>query len=131
MALWYVDTSALAKLILDEAGSGGMRDWAAERHGGLFTSILARVELERTVRLRAPAAVASVRALLDPLFILRFERSVIDHAALIEPPELRSLDAFHLATALSMGDDLQGVITYDHRLADAARANGVTVVAPI
>jgi predicted nucleic acid-binding protein len=130
VALWYLDTSALAKLVLEESGSAAMRDWAAERIGGVFTSMLARVELERAVALRAPDAVASARALLDSLFVLRFDRAIIDHAARIDPPALRSLDALHLASALSLDEDLHGMVTYDRHLADAARANGVQVAAP-
>ncbi|MBK5250721.1 MAG: VapC toxin family PIN domain ribonuclease, partial [Actinomycetales bacterium] len=43
---------------------------------------------------------------------------------------LRSLDAVHLAAALSLGDDLEGIVTYDDRLAEAAQANGVPVASP-
>ncbi len=39
-------------------------------------------------------------------------------------------DAIHLAAALDLGDDLEGLITYDDRLAAAAVSNGVAVVAP-
>jgi predicted nucleic acid-binding protein len=51
-------------------------------------------------------------------------------AATLEPLELRTLDAIHLRCALALGDDLAGVLTYDHRMADAARARGVAVLAP-
>ena len=43
---------------------------------------------------------------------------------------VKALDALHLAAALDLGDDLDGVITYDERLADAVRSHGVLVVAP-
>lgn len=43
---------------------------------------------------------------------------------------MRSLDAIHLASALSLGDSLALFVTYDDRLADAARANGISVAAP-
>ncbi|MFT7607756.1 MAG: putative nucleic acid-binding protein [Candidatus Aldehydirespiratoraceae bacterium] len=48
----------------------------------------------------------------------------------LDPSVLRSLDALHLATALDLGDDPEGLVTYDDRLADAAEANGVAVVSP-
>ena len=51
-------------------------------------------------------------------------------AATMEPVELRTLDAIHLACALTLADDLAGVLTYDHRMADAAQARGVAVIAP-
>jgi predicted nucleic acid-binding protein len=43
---------------------------------------------------------------------------------------MRTLDALHLAIALSLGDDLDGLVTYDSRMADAARRHGVTVIGP-
>mgnify|MGYP002084621353 FL=1 len=48
----------------------------------------------------------------------------------LDPAVLRSLDALHLASALGLGDDLEGVVTYDVRMAEAAKALGLTVVAP-
>lgn len=56
--------------------------------------------------------------------------SLLERAALLEPPELRSLDAIHLATALSLGDELDGLVTYDERLARAARERGIPTLAP-
>jgi predicted nucleic acid-binding protein len=46
----------------------------------------------------------------------------------VDPPLLRTLDAIHLASALEVGAD--EMIVYDRRLADAARANGLTVTSP-
>jgi len=43
---------------------------------------------------------------------------------------LRNLDAIHLAVALDLGDDLDGIVTYDDRLAAAAEGLGVAVIAP-
>lgn len=53
-----------------------------------------------------------------------------DEAARLGSPQVRALDAIHLATALAIGDDDLEFITYDDRLADAARAEGLTVVQP-
>ena len=43
---------------------------------------------------------------------------------------LSTLDALHLASALLLGDALTAFVAYDHRLADAAQAAGLAVVAP-
>ena len=51
-------------------------------------------------------------------------------AYLSNPGILRTLDALHLAAALLAGDDLEAVVTYDRRLADAAALHGVPVLAP-
>jgi len=43
---------------------------------------------------------------------------------------VRSLDAIHVATAASLGDDLAGLLTYDLRMQQAVSALGLAVVAP-
>ena len=50
--------------------------------------------------------------------------------AAFEPPELRTLDAIHLATALAVREDLAGLVTYDRRLATAAERVDVEVFSP-
>lgn len=55
---------------------------------------------------------------------------VCERAGLLEPTHLRSLDAIHLDTTLQLGDDLDGFVTYDQRLAAAAADNAVTTIAP-
>ena len=42
-----------------------------------------------------------------------------------------SLDALHLAAAVEIGYDIEGIVTYDERLAEAARANGIEAIAPL
>jgi predicted nucleic acid-binding protein len=54
----------------------------------------------------------------------------LDAAGFLDWPRLRSLDAIHLATALALGDDLDAIMTYDQRMADAARGFGLRVEAP-
>jgi len=54
----------------------------------------------------------------------------LDDATSLEPPRLRSLDAIHLATALSVRDDVGAFLTYDERLAEAAERHGLPVAAP-
>lgn len=67
---------------------------------------------------------------LATVALLPLSDSIVRTAAALEPPELRSLDAIHLATALSVAEQLGGVFTYDVRLAEAATAAGLTVLAP-
>jgi predicted nucleic acid-binding protein len=56
--------------------------------------------------------------------------AVFEAAGRLDPVGVRSLDTLHLAAALDLGDDLEGLITYDDRLAAAATSKGVTVVTP-
>ena len=55
---------------------------------------------------------------------------MFEHAGLLDPPTLRTLDAVHLAAALVLGDELDAIVTYDDRLAQAALANGIAVISP-
>jgi hypothetical protein len=70
------------------------------------------------------------RAVLDSLILIALTTAVCERAAILEPDLLRSLDALHLAAALELGDELEGIVTYDRDLAEGAKALGVVVVAP-
>ncbi|MGH9260422.1 MAG: PIN domain-containing protein, partial [Acidimicrobiales bacterium] len=69
-------------------------------------------------------------AVLERLEIVRINDRILNAAGALQPAELRSVDAIHLATAQQLGDDLARVCTYDGRMADAATALGWRVVAP-
>lgn len=68
--------------------------------------------------------------LLDDLVILGLEPAIATAAATIGPATLRTLDAIHLASAATLGADLEAFVTYDRRLAEAARALGMPVASP-
>lgn len=127
--IWYVDTSALVKLIRKEPETASLRRWLRGKRW--IGSDLLRTEVRRVV-LRAGGARASRRAeaLLREIDLISVTPDLFDAAGNLEPASLRSLDAIHLAAALSLGDDLAGVVAYDKALAEAARAVGVAVVAP-
>jgi predicted nucleic acid-binding protein len=128
--VYYVDTSAVAKLLLRERGSAAMREWADSHHRELCSSDILRVELQRAVRLHTPQLMAQARSLLQAILLSAVSTELCERAARIEPPPLRTLDAIHLAAALELGDDLQGLVTYDERLAEAAQANGIATISP-
>jgi predicted nucleic acid-binding protein len=71
-----------------------------------------------------------VRALLDSVSFIAADVTLSDDAGILRPPELRSLDAVHLATARTLGTNLGALVTYDQRLADAAAWYGIRVVSP-
>lgn len=70
------------------------------------------------------------RAVLDSLILLTLSTAVYERAAMLEPDLLRSLDSLHLAAALEFGDELEGVVTYDQRLAEGAGVLGISVITP-
>jgi len=129
--VFYLDTSAAVKLVVVEKGSKALRSWLASRDGEIASSDLMRTELLRATRRAAPEQMVQARAVLDSLILMTLSTAVCERAAMLEPDLLRSLDSLHLATALEIGDELEGLVTYDRRLAEGAQALGISVVAPM
>jgi predicted nucleic acid-binding protein len=125
----YVDSSAIVKLAVSEPESTALRR-ALSRHQTLVTSALARTEVARALLPLGAEAVGRGNEVLRRLQLLRVNDRVLIEAGRMEPPELRSLDAIHLATAKQLGAGLKRVVTYDARMAHAARALGWLVSSP-
>jgi len=127
---FYLDTSAAAKLVVAEPASGAMASWAATHETQVIASDLLRTELLRGTRRAAPDRMQRARSVLDALTLFNLTSATFERAATLDPEELRSLDALHLAAALELGDELDGIVTYDSRMAAAASLYGVAVIAP-
>ena len=126
----YFDTSSLVKLVVAEAETSALHEWLVHGERVPVTSDLARTELVRAVRRAAPDRAVAAHELLESMTILTFAPDTFEAAARLEPPTLRTLDALHLAVALELGDDLDAMVVYDERLAEAARAYGVRTISP-
>ena len=127
--LAYLDTSALTKLVAEEAESTALRRYL--RRGRLRTSaILVQTEALRAAARLSPEHLAVARQVLRGLALIQADRQLYAVAGMLAPPELRSLDAIHVAAALAVGPDLTDVITYDAGMAAAARAHGLPVAGP-
>lgn len=128
---YYLDTSALVKLVVLEPETIALQAWLAERPRDPVACDLARTELLRAVRRAAPDRLLRAREVLDAVTLTDVTTEVFEAAGRLDPTALRTLDAIHLAAALDLGDDLEGVVTYDDRLAQAAQATGVAVTSPV
>jgi predicted nucleic acid-binding protein len=127
--LVYLDTSAFMKLVEEEAESAALRRHL--RGGRLRTSaILLQTEALRAAARLSAAHLATARALLRGLALIQLDRQLYAVAGTLAPPELRSLDALHIAAALTVSQDLADFVTYDARMIAAARALGLPVVSP-
>jgi uncharacterized protein len=124
----YADASALVKLILLEAESGAVHRWFTEAPR-IATS---RVGVVETIRAssRRIHDVAHRDRVLEEVEIIDLGPAIATAAAALHSPLLRTLDAIHLATAMALMPDLDAFVTYDDRLAEAARAIGLPVVRP-
>jgi predicted nucleic acid-binding protein len=126
----YVDTSALVKLVVVEPESRALEHHLAHR-AGLLCSAVAATELSRACRRAlSKKQLAQLDEVLGAVVLMDVTPAVLAKAAELAPRELRTLDAIHLATALSAGEPALDFVTYDTRLAKAAKAHGFSVHAP-
>ena len=126
----YIDTSAFVKIVADEQFSTQLRDWIGGAGASYVSSDLLRIEALRSSRRRGPDVVKAARHALTGVDLIGLTSDICEVAADLDPAVLRSLDAAHVATALSVGDDLEGVVTYDQRLSEACANLGLNVVSP-
>jgi predicted nucleic acid-binding protein len=127
--LAYFDSSAIVKLVHLEPESQALIDYLASDEIEVSTSVVAEIEVIRALR-RLRDTTPEIEQALKGFYLLGLDEEVRQDACSIGATTLRSLDAVHLATALAIDDDELEFITYDDRLADAARSEGLTVVQP-
>jgi predicted nucleic acid-binding protein len=129
--LIYLDSSAILKLVVQEPETSALLTFLAA-HPERASSGLARVEVLRALR-RARVSASQRRRAFDVLAriaLLHVDDDILESAAELESADLRSLDAIHIVTALSIREELTGVVTYDERFSSAARRAGLSVFAP-
>jgi hypothetical protein len=129
--LYYVDTSALVKLVVEEIETPALQRFIANHDSADFvTSALTRAELLRAAHRRNAATLHKAREVLDAIAEITLTQSLLESAGILEPPALRTLDAIHLATALELGTSLAAFVGYDARLLAAAEHAGLSVARP-
>ena len=126
----YLDSSALIKLVFEEAESSALqrflRNWPRRA-----CSVVGQVEMRRIARRVGDVLVDHhARDVVSRLELIGVDHSIVRHAIDLEPRTLRSHDAIHLATALSLTPHVAGMVVYDRRLAEAADAAGLRTWAP-
>ena len=127
----YCDSSALLKLVFLERETPDLRRWLLDRPDLTLTSSeLAKVEVMRGCRRINAGALPQARTLLDGMLLIPLSGTVIDEAGGLAEPLLRSLDALHLASALSIAAELTAFVAYDRRLSAAAIVAGLDVNQP-
>jgi predicted nucleic acid-binding protein len=125
----YLDSSAIVKLAVREAESLALRRYLRRRQP-LVSTALARTEVLRALLPAGDEAMTRGRAVLQRIDLVRGNDRILNAAGVLRPPELRSLDAIHLATAQELGDELGALVTYDDRMVTAAKQLGFRIVQP-
>ena len=128
--LVYADTSALVKLVQNEAESSDLRKWLSQHQPLIATSDLTTTEILRACRTSAPEAVLEVTQMLTKFVRIPLSRSLCHSAGVSVPLPLKSLDALHVATAMLLSEEILGVLTYDRQMIRAAHALGLPTFSP-
>ena len=124
----YLDTSAAVKLLVAEAESDALVDELRREQSTLVACLLLETELRRVVAREPVLTQQAVTQLLRGVDLYELPPPLFAEAGLLPGSNLRSLDALHLAAAIRLEVEL--VITYDVRMAEAATSLGLDVLAP-
>ena len=124
----YLDSSAIVKLVSREPETVDLVR-VVRANPSLISSALAWAEVVRAAR-RVRGNTARAEGVLNGIALVPVDDGIIRSAGALGPTTLRTLDAIHMATALSLGSDVSQLVTYDDRLAGAAAAAGIDVIAP-
>jgi uncharacterized protein len=127
----YLDSAAVVKLVHAEPESPALRAWLNERAETDWTSsVLVEIESFRALARYAPEAVTRLHLVLDQIELIDMSPRVRVLAQTVRPVTIRSLDAIHLGTALTLRPNLTSFVTYDKRLLEAATAAGLPTDSP-
>lgn len=125
---WYIDSSAIIKLIKPELESKSLLQKLPPQ---LTTSQLSRVEVIRTINSHDPILLEDAYDVLVDIPMLQVDYAVLSGAENLPAfIKLRALDSIHMATALSMKSEIEGIITYDNEMVTAAVALGFKTLSP-
>ena len=125
---WYLDSSAILKLILDEVERPFLLKTLKTKS---ITSRISRVEVKRTVTRLAPEHLKLTNLELEKFDYLPLSSSVLSIAeGFTSKVTLKTLDALHIASVLALGTFVDGLITYDRQMIKNAKELGIKVISP-
>ena len=126
----YLDASAIVKIVVSEGETEALVDYLGA--ADLVSSEVAEIEVPRAAYLRTADArsIQHAELVLRRFHLVSLDDELRHEAARAAPADLRTLDAVHLVSCLSLGSRVGAIVVYDRRLAVAARERGLQVVAP-
>ncbi len=125
---WYLDSSAILKTIFDEQERPDLLRFLNSQS---TSSRLSKIEVRRTVARLVPTKTAEVNLELDKINFLPISNPILMAAENFSSEiTLRTLDAIHIATVMSLEGSIEGLITYDRQMIANAKLLGIKVVSP-
>lgn len=125
----YLDASAVVKLVVRERESRALQRWLVGR-APITSSALVRTETLRAVRRQEPGHLARAQEVIAAISLQSIDVEILETASRLDPADLRTLDAIHIATAIRLAGDLDAIVTYDQRMIDGLAQLGLQAVAP-
>jgi predicted nucleic acid-binding protein len=125
----YLDTSALITLITERPGVVDLEAYLQGQGGAdLATSTVGLIETVRSCDSMASFPNLMAHLLRDYTELV-VTADIRDRAA-DQPGGLKTLDAIHVATAETLGEELTSFVTYDRQMARLAESRGLPVLSP-
>jgi predicted nucleic acid-binding protein len=125
---WYLDSSAILKYVFAEPERPAMVKALTSQ---AISSELARLEVKRAVYRINPKDIALANEELSRVNFVSISNQVLTVAeSFTGSVTLATLDAIHVATAISLGNQIDGIITYDKQMLTNARNMGIKVLSP-
>ena len=125
---WYLDSSAILKTIFDEQERPDLLRFLNSQS---TSSRLSKIEVRRTVARLVPTKTAEVNLELDKINFLPISNPILMAAENFSSEiTLRTLDAIHIATVMSLEGSIEGLITYDKQMIANAKLLGIKVISP-
>ena len=125
---WYLDSSAIAKLIIEETGSRALIELNLM---DTFTSAISRIEVMRTIFLQDSSQMSAARDELRLIGTIPVTPGVITEAEMIAVTHsLKAADSIHVASAFINVTEFEGVITYNLKMAQVCKSLGMNVLSP-
>jgi predicted nucleic acid-binding protein len=125
---WYLDSSAILKLIFQEDESAALVRAIKDR---CTTSSISRIEVARVVQRTNPETLTLAKSELSKLILVPMSEGIIRIAeSFADVATLKSIAAIHIASALLIQTSIEGLITYDLAMARNAKELGLMVKSP-
>jgi predicted nucleic acid-binding protein len=125
---WYLDSSAILKYVFAEPERPAMVKALTSQ---AISSELARLEVKRAVYRINPKDIALANEELSRVNFVSISNQVLTVAeSFTGSVTLATLDAIHVATAISLGNQIEGIITYDKQIVTNAGLMGIKVLSP-
>lgn len=125
---WYLDSSAILKYVFAEPERPAMVKALTSQAS---SSELARLEVKRAVFRINPKDIELANEELSRINFVSISNQVLTVAeSFTGSVTLATLDAIHVATAITLGHQIEGIITYDKQMISNAAVMGIKVLSP-